>query len=608
MFNYATGSMGPNTDQMNNMYSTYRFGDNQKQYLPDVSAIQSSSYQFMTSPYSQIPSTLEYQSPKYTMHEYGISDAISHGVFGRNRSLGTNFHNEDIAKKEYRTLALADFGFNGAGLGADIGGYALGAAAFGGMGIASSMIGGLGVGAVIGAGVDWAKDEYFENHRLSQRVNGLTAGIRNKKGGFGLKGKDITDISKFIKSESAKDMLLTTENYDEILTAASGTSIMNSVGSSGAFKMKAKELAGKLKSLMDAVGSTDVKDLVGKMDEFSRMGFKSTGEQTSMTQRMHISAQFAGISENAMQEQMRAAVMNGKATGLDDRLSALNTFAIAGEMGIIQQRPGIMQSLKDKRTLMSAANEADDFNRSYNREMSAGVDMNTKIVYAGERAKDRGTSTEYELKKLMSKSISEQSSEVYKSMGKYEKVKMSYFDKNFGKMLSQKYDIGQKSMRSYDFANAVEQVEKMFSGKKVSAEKVAQQMQWLTGKNLSKDALGYQIERIKMYREGRAATGTKEGGIRNLDKGEFAEKSMASAVNIIDMMNRRDEESHPLKKLEIVAKKIGTAISSNLVGGFAESVQDKAATLSYYLGGSNSGRISDFSSLKKAHDEKLSYK
>lgn len=102
-----------------------------------------------------------------------------------------------------------------------------------------------------------------------------------------------------------------------------------------------------------------------------------------------------------MKEQVVSAAANAKATGQDARLAVLNTMATAANMGLYQQESTMSSTMMDKRTFMTASQQANQKISSFNSSMTGGLDMDMKILYASEMAKENGTTNEEELIEFM---------------------------------------------------------------------------------------------------------------------------------------------------------------------------------------------------------------
>ncbi len=574
---YTSGSMGtPDFTNRREVYASYRFGSNQPNNLPSFSTTQAASAQFIYEPYKQTPGTLRYQNPSTIMHSYGIADSVKHGALGLKREKGTNFLDEMTAKDEYRTISARSMGF-------DAGGVAASTAAFSGASMFSGFLGGTAASIGVGMVASAAKDEYFENFRATQRVNAITSNIRGDDGSYGLEGNENEKIAKFIKKEGAKDMLLSSGDIEDILTSAQDSGMMNGVSSAQGVEGKAREMTSLIKSLMDAMGSSDVKGLVSAMGEFSRMGVSSAPMQKQMVHANKVASEYAGISEEAMKEHTVSAVANAKATGQDTRLAILDSYAEASNMGMLQQQGGMSSSMLDKRTFLAASTTLKQNVSDYNEGASGGISNDTKIVYASEMAKENGTTAAEEYKKLLSKTNSEQGELVGTKGFTNEKITTARFHKDIGRaMAAQVKGISDISTESLEFANMIE-TSRARLGDTATKETVAREVNIMTGGRYSSpESQQIFMAKYDMYMEGKNASGgNKMAGVNHLDRGNRSAVAFAKAEDTINAHKRAEESSGVLNQIGVGIERIKEFVSSEIVGGFtaAGDIQSRRKSL-----------------------------
>ncbi len=564
---YTSGSMGiPDFTNRREVYASYRFGSEQPNSLPSFSTTQAASAQFIYEPYKQTPGTLRYQNPSTIMHSYGIADSVKHGALGLKREKGTNFLDEMTAKDEYRTISLKSMGF-------DAGGVAASTAAFSGASLFTGFLGGTAATVGVGMAVSAAKDEYFENFRMTQRVNAVTSNIRGDDGSYGLEGKENERIAKFIKKEGAKDMLLSSGDIEGILTSAQDSGMMNGISSAKGVEGKAREMTSLIKSLMDAMGSSDVKGLVSAMGEFSRMGVSSAPMQKQMVHANKIASEYAGISEGAMREHTVASVANAKATGQDTRLAILDSHAEAANMGMLQQQGGMSSSMLDKRTFLAASSTLKQNVSDYNEGASGGVSNDTKIVYASEMARENGTTAAEEYKKLLKKTNAEQGELVGTKGFTNEKISTARFHKDIGRaMAAQVEGISDVSTESLEFANMIE-TSRARLGDTSTKETVAREVNIMTGGRYSSpESQQIFMAKYDMYMEGKNASGgSKMAGVNYLDRGNRSAVAFAKTEDTINAHKRAEESSGVLNKIGVGLERIKEFVSSEMVGGFTSA-------------------------------------
>jgi hypothetical protein len=230
--------------------------------------------------YNNTSAVTDYHNPKNSMHEYGVTDYLSHNFIKKHRELGTNYNTESLASEEYKDIAKKVAGLDGLSTASSIVGM---------------MTGNIVAGEVVSYGIDKYKEQYFKNMRFSQRINSMTGNIRDKDGSMGLKGKEVSSIAKFVRKSAAKDMLMDSDDYETMLGTASDSGMLNQVGTSQAFKKKVTELSKVVKDLGDAVNSGDIKGLIEEMARFSRIGVGDTGAMAHFSKREYESLSLQGL-------------------------------------------------------------------------------------------------------------------------------------------------------------------------------------------------------------------------------------------------------------------------------------------------------------------------
>lgn len=552
---YASGGMGaPDFENFHNsLYASYMLGRDQGNKYPQFSTTQSASMQYMYDQYVNSPATLRHLNPTTVANSYGLGYRFKHSVLGIKHDLGTNFINEKFSADEDAAISVRSAGF-------DIGGSVAA--------IAASSVGGIGLGAIVGYAASSAKDEFFNNYRMTERVNAMTAGIRGSNGSYGLKGSENANIAKFIKTESAKDMLVSSDDFENILSTSVDTGLMNGISSAQEFKSKAREMKKLVEGLADAIGSSDVKGLVQAMANFSRMGVNSASSQASMVHETKIASQFAGISQAAMNEHITSAVANAKATGQDTRLAILHSQAEAENMGMIQQSGLVSSSMFDKRTYLEASKSLTNITKHYNQASSGGLSMDAKIVYAGEMAKENGTSPAIELEELLKYSNNEQSSIVWGKSHENRKIMQAILHPAVGRALaSQVRGIGKAKIEGYEFANMVESAIKSSGSHDIST--IASTIDMMTG-NQYQDPKMFELlmAKTRKYLEGKERTGTVKGGIDNLTKGYQAAQAIKSREAMINSVTRGEERKGLINTIGVAYDRAKTYFSTEVIGGF----------------------------------------
>jgi hypothetical protein len=560
---YTQGAFGsPGEDNyinVRNVNANYMFG-NLGASAPSFESMQPASSQHMYNPYSRTSPTLEYQTPQYAMHSYGISDKIKYDFLGLSRPIGTNFAVEEMAKHEYRSTLSSSTAWDAAGIAGTV---------------AGSMLGPM-TGMAIGGAISSAKDMYFDNARLGQRVNALTGGIRDESGMFGLSGKENTDIAKFIRHESAKDLLMSSEDYESILSNALDSGLMADVGSSSEFKNKAKELAQIVKNLGDAIGSSDFKELTQAMSEFSKIGVSGAGVQQKFVRNESYSAKFAGIADEAMHEQVMAAVQNAKNTGQDRRFAAMSIMGEAADMGLLQQSGGMSTKMNDKRTFLGAAQEGIYGINKFNEIVTGGVSDSLKKVYAHEVAVKEGRDTSEVLKEFLSKSNAEQAELIY-DMSEHNKDfrDIRIGGKNTIEAAAAKIDTGDFDPSIYSKVNAMESAYKLAGGKGTSATRLSSMLTTFS-QDFSPETMEWLQANSEIFLEAYEAGG-KDLAIKTLSKGRNAKKRMMQIDELMNVQGRMKEDDSLANDIMRTGAKVWDYVKTDIVGGFglSEEIQDE---------------------------------
>lgn len=232
---YTTGSFGVPSN--NNDFGQYMFGAQEPgNTIPPYSVAKQDTMQYMYQPTNYSSPTMKYQSPTYSAHTYGVKDSVVHDMLGKHHQPNINFLHHQQSKNEYKQIAKDSAAWDMAGIGAGAAAFAVGSLP---IGLAASVA----IESTVGA----MKEEHFDNYRLTQRVNRMTGGIRGKSGAYGLSGGDNADIAKFIKNESAKDVMLSQDDFEGILSTAQDSGLLNAVGSGEQFKSKASEMKNAIK-------------------------------------------------------------------------------------------------------------------------------------------------------------------------------------------------------------------------------------------------------------------------------------------------------------------------------------------------------------------------
>jgi len=518
--------------------------------------------------YKRFSPTLGYQDPRYSLHSLGIKDTILHDYLHIPRPMGTNFAQEHLAKEEYRALSTASIGFDAAIFASPIIG-----AKYGGI------VGGIAAPFIAGA----MKDRYFDNYMLSQRVNEFTGNIRDQEtGGVGLGGKQITAVSKFIRQESAKDLLLETKDIEDILKTSFNTGIMSDVGDTSSIKSKMRELTKEVKKIADLFGSEDYKGIVRALNEFKSIGISDVHSMAMFAKTEKFAAKYAGISDEAMHEQVLKAVQNAKVTGLDTRLSARAIMGEAAEMGLMQQTGEMSAAMTNKRRYLDAANNTRVTISEFNKVFTAGASEDMKKMYAKYSAEENGTTAEEEYKRLISMSNAQQAVEIQKMASRNKDFRYLYTDPNLAKAQARKVDVGNINPFPYELANAVESAKKMLGPDATVTQIVSAVSRFdfnraevnQMAREAGVDADEYLQQRIKTYLQGYQRGGRK-GGLRELTRGDRAANAERTFDELLIDRSREKENTTLYNNIRRTFSETMNSIA-DVVGYGAEKVQDNA--------------------------------
>ena len=528
--------------------------------------------------YSFTPSFNRFTSPKVSMTDYGVMDFMKHEVLGVSRGKGTDFIAERGAMEEAHLINKRSAQFTSASI---VGGAAS-------MALAGGFLPALAVGAAIDYGIDTAKEEYFENFRRTKRISSEFSRMRGDDGSFGISGAESKRLSRFIKHQAAEDTHLNTSDFESVLGSLQQSGSMVGVSSAQGVEKKAQEMTGVLKSLMSVMGSSSIKDMITAMGEFSRMGVNAPSQQASMVHGVKIASEYAGISQDAMHQQVMSSMANARATGYDTRISALSTYAAAEEMGIAQQHGTLSNTMLDSKTYLDASARLSTTVRKWGETMSGGITDDAKIVYSSVMAQRNGTTAGEEYSKLLSKSIGEQSNLVFSAMNTSQKLAMSILDPAVARANAAQTKITIDPLtEARNMANMFEDA-KASRGKNAAPSVIADELNRLTGYNMDQGQIEKLMDRYKAYKSGFMHGGGKEGGIAALTIGVRSAERTKKRSKLIADVHLQEESERAVEVGRSLWRQAGAFVSDLFGGeGDAGDIIDRQKEL--YFGDSGLG-------------------
>ena len=404
---HATGGFGfyGSDPSFTNMAGMYSFGG-MNSNAPSMGAPFNPRSQYFYDTSTAHPGTLGYQEPIYTAQSYGAQDSFMHSFLGKPRAIGTSPFETAAARHEYKSLSTASMGFDAGGM-----------VSSAGLGTAAYMAGMNPVGATLGAAAlavpmafDKMKETYMGNYRDTQTVNSLTGNIIGGDGQFGLSGRQNANIAKSIQRQAASDPMLESDDIMNILKGGKEAGLLNSMGSGADPSQAFKKLTDKLKMFGDLIDSSDFKKLTQEVARFQKLGM-SLDSSISFSASNQMAAKFAGVSEKAANEHINAGVMIGSQSGIDGRLSAMDSQNALYAKGSIQQSGYGGKALLQDSVYMAAANNADIKVRTQ-AEALTGVSDQHKLLYAKYRQDKEGIDIQTSLDKLNKMGSQEQLSTI----------------------------------------------------------------------------------------------------------------------------------------------------------------------------------------------------
>ncbi len=567
MVDHTTGSFGynPLSNSFSNIGGMYMLGGQNinNNYTPNISSMYGSSSQMYFNPYSVEPVGFGYQSPQQAMHQYGLMDVIQHGIIGKPRPLGLSPLDSMIAREEYKKLA-------GVSIGSDIAGMAIGVG-LGAAGVSAGMGAiGMGLGAAalaVPAAIAYGAETHIENYKRTQRVGSIFSNISRGDGSVGLMGREAATVTKMIDKAASNDILLSSDDYVNALSAAKDTGMLAQVSDVKQIEGKFKELTKVLKITADLMGSTDLKETMEQISKFNRLGFSITSAGMSVG-NVAMAGKFAGMSQQASMDSFNADVMSGMTYGVDARLIYQDSIRDKYSMKAVQQAGFMSNMMNDPRTMDTAAREVRGFMHTL-AERRTGLTRDKELLYADFKARKDGTSIQSVLDDLS-------------NMSDADKIKtINSFDGGVGymAMLSDKNLRGAhirriKGVENLNFETDFEKNFKRYkelskrTGQEINVNNMAAYMQLGMDEKLSTEA----VENLK----GQIGYALKYG-LEAFRKNQEVGEKMVKRKAIIDTVMRNREEDAVYGSVKKFIKGVGYGIQQ-FVGGYdsAGETQDMA--------------------------------